>query len=552
MPRRFVDSLGRMFIRMRPAEQLAMAVAIVALALATTWLVHATGGVRFAYLHVMYLVVVLAALSFGAAGGIAAGLAGGLLLGPWMPQDTVTGEMQQTVNWIYRTIFFVLVGALTGAGAQLLRRHLRELEWLHEHHADTGLLNLTGLMRELARLMRSVVPGEKLVISVTQFNNFLEIQNTFGAAFGTRLLGLVVDRAQALLPEGSLIALVQPDRLATVVCGEDRARELKGRIDAAIRESYVVDGVPIHLEAAIGAAHYPTHADRPEDLVQKASIAMHWAASSRTAVAVYDESNDRTSRDNLILLGALPDAIGREVLRIWHQAKVELCSGRPHGTEALLRWAHPDRGLVPPGAFIPQLEETSLINPVTQWVIGAALRDAASWRVAGYPLRVAINLSVRNLGDRMLLDVLDRQTAANAIEPCDVELEITESAVMADPDNCIRLVAKLRERGYRVAIDDFGVGQSSLGYLQKLQVSVLKIDQAFVRTLADDFNNQKIVRSILHLADSLGLETVAEGVEDMRAADLLRGWGCTYAQGYGFHRPAPSAELMGWLGTAHA
>ena len=164
-------------------------------------------------------------------------------------------------------------------------------------------------------------------------------------------------------------------------------------------------------------------------------------------------------------------------------------------------------------------------------LIAEAFADAGGWRAAGYRLRVSVNLSVRNLRDHMLLDILEQNARRQELEAGDIELEITESAVMVDPDHCIRLISSLRDRGYGVSIDDFGVGHSSLAYLQKLRVSALKIDQEFIKTLATDPNNQKIVRAILHLASSLGLETVAEGVEDERAIALLREWGCNYAQG---------------------
>jgi EAL domain-containing protein (putative c-di-GMP-specific phosphodiesterase class I) len=274
---------------------------------------------------------------------------------------------------------------------------------------------------------------------------------------------------------------------------------------------------------------------------------MHWATASKSPISLYDGATDRTSRDNQLVLGRLPEAISRTEFHMWHQAKLALAKGEITGTEALLRWSHPERGIVPPGAFIPQLEETTLISPVTQWIIGAACADAAGWRARGHRLRVAINLSVRNLRDRLLLDVLEQSTRQNGLDPRDVELEITESAVMSDPESGIRLVAQLRERGYYVSIDDFGTGHSSLGYLQKLKVSGLKIDQSFVKTLVHDVHNQKIVQSLLHLARALELETVAEGVEDMAAAELLSKWGCDYAQGYAIHRPAPSDELVRWL-----
>jgi diguanylate cyclase (GGDEF)-like protein len=529
------------FVAMPPGAKTTLAAATTLLALATAWLVYATGGVQFAFLHLMYVPVVLGALAFGVRGGVLAGIAGGLLLGPLMPLNTSTGAMQQPLNWMYRLTSFALIGALVGAGAQLLRRQLRELEWLHEHHPDTGLLNLAGLIKELDGMMRNAADGRKLVVSLMQLDNFLEIQNTFGAAFGMRVLAQVVDREQRLVPPKSLLALVQPDRLVSVVPGEEAAQTMREHVE----ESYLVDGVPIHVAASIGVAHFPAHGETAEELLQKASIAMHWATSSKSAVSLYNTANDRTSRDNLVLLGGLSGAIERGELQVWHQAKIDLATGAVAGTEALLRWKHPQRGMVPPGSFIPQVEETTLINSVTQVMIAAAFADAGRWRAAGHRLRVSINLSVRNLRDHdMLLDVLEQNARRNELEPADIDLEITESAVMVDPDHCIRLIALLRERGYGVSIDDFGTGHSSLAYLQKLSVSALKIDQAFVKTLGSDPNNQKIVRAILHLAESLGLETIAEGVEDERAVALLREWGCDYGQGYGLHRPAPSQDLL--------
>jgi predicted signal transduction protein with EAL and GGDEF domain len=531
------------FARMSPLTAVATAAAVIALAVATAVLVYETGGVRFAYLHLMYVPIVLGAIAFGLPGGVAAGIGGGVLLGPWMPIDTSTGEMQEPLNWIYRLVFFALIGLLVGTWSALLRRHLRELEWLHEHHDDTGLLNLAGLMRRLDEITGAT--GDRtLSVSVTQLNGFLEIQNTFGAAFGTRVLGQVLARAQALVPPGSLIALIQPDRLATVVHGDTAAEVTRKRLESAVKQSYLVDGVPIHVEASIGVARFPAHGRTTAELLQKASIAMHWAVSSNSSISQYDAANDHTSRDNLLLLGELPGAIERGELRIWHQAKLALATGEIGGTEALLRWDHPERGTVSPGRFMPQTEETTLIDSVTRVAIAAALADAGAWRAAGHRLRVSVNLSVRNLGDRALLEVLERHTFHNGLEPSDIELEITESAVMADPDACIRLIGLLRDQGYGVAIDDFGVGQSSLAYLQKLRASALKIDQEFVKTLATDANNQKIVQAILHLAKALGLQTVAEGVEDVRTVELLTEWGCDYAQGYAVHRPSPANDVL--------
>jgi diguanylate cyclase (GGDEF)-like protein len=526
-----------------PRRKIATAAGLALAIGCTTWLVYATGGIRLSFAHLMYVPVVLGGIAFGVPGGVLTALLGGLALGPLMPLDTGTGELQDPLNWIYRIVFFAFIGVLVGAWAQIYRRHLREVEWLHEHDTETGLLNSAGLQRQLDPLLSRADPDQRFVVSICQLNNFLEIQNTFGSVFGRQVLAAVVDRARTVIPEHSLVALMQPDRLATVVADVEASELTRGRLESAIAESYIVDGVPIHVEASIGIAAFPEHGRTGEELLQKASIAMHWAGLKRATISVYDPSNDRTSRDNLTLLGAVPAAIRRGEFQVWHQAQLDLATGEIAGTEALLRWNHPTRGFVQPGSFIPQLEETMLINPVTHAVIDAAFGAAGAWRAAGYRLRVSVNLSVRNLLDRTLIEVLEQACRKHGLPPGDAELEITESAVMSDPEHCIRLIGKLRDRGYGVAIDDFGVGHSSLAYLQKLRVSTLKIDQEFVSTLATDHSNQKIVRSILHLAKSLGLQTVAEGVEDEQALDLLREWGCDQAQGYVIHRPAPAEEV---------
>lgn len=537
---------GAAFVGMSFRTKFVTAAAMALLIVGIAWLVYATGGVRFAYLHLMYVPVVVSGLAFGVQGGVLAGVAAGLLLGPYMPQNTELGLWQETYNWMLRLAFFTFIGALVGTWEQLLLRHLRQLEWLQVHHEDTGLLNQAGLIRSLDALMHAE-PDAKLAVSITQLDTFLEIQNTFGAGFGLQVLGQVVERAKELVPAGSLVALIQPDRLAIVVQGEAASQVTRERIEQAVKESYTVDGVPIHVEASVGIAYFPDHARTAEELLQKASIAMHWATSGKTGLCLYDSASDRTNRDNLILLGALPDAIARGELQVWHQAKLRLATDTIAGTEALVRWKHSQRGMVPPGLFIPQAEETLLINPLTQEVIAQAFAHAGSWRAAGHRLQVAVNLSVRNLRDHMLLDMIEQTARRHGLDAADIELEITESAVMADPAYCIRLIAMLRERGYGVAIDDFGVGHSSLSYLQKLRVSTLKIDQEFIKTLATDANNRKIVQTILQLAKSLDLRTVAEGVETQEALALLREWGCDYGQGYGIHRPAPSQDLLRFL-----
>jgi diguanylate cyclase len=525
-----------------------LSVGIVVLStLGFAWLVYAAGGVKYATLHAMYLPIIFSALVFGASGGIVAGLAAGLLAGPHMPIDTATGEAQQLGNWLLRTGFFCTFGGIIGFGAGTLRRQLKRLDWLNEHDALTGFLNPTGLLETLRQRVERDGDKSQILLIIVQIKNLLDIQHTLGVAFAEKLIKQICERCRSLVPEDVPIALIQRDRLAFVFGSASATRRQRSQIEAEVRAPYQIDEVPVHVDFVFGAAQYPEHARTVEDLLQKASIATHTAVTRKRPFHLYDSARDLTRRENLVLLGMIPGAIARNEFAVWHQAKLALASGEIASTEALLRWAHPGRGLIPPGSFIPQAEESALINNVTDWVVDAALADKAAWTARGHSMSVAINLSVRNLHRRTLLDTLQQAVARYGVDPRQVELEITESAVMDDLDYCTALISHLRDRGFRVSIDDFGTGHSSLAYLKNLPVSALKIDQAFVKRLAHDSNDQKIVRAILGLARSLDLESVAEGVEDGAALELLREWGCDYAQGFTVHRPQPYDQLLAWI-----
>ena len=530
----------------KATKALAIVIVLVAL-LGSAWLVHVTGGAQFATVHIMYFPTILAGLVFGAGGGIITGVVAGLLLGPYLLLDTASGEMQQLGNWLLRIVFFCMVGGVVGVGAGTLRRQLKKLDWLNEHDAGTGFLNNLGFARTQQQAIERDGAQAKLLLIVVQIKNLLDIQNTFGAPFSDKLLRHVCERGRELTPADVPIALIQRDRLALAFDNRTETRHLRSEIEARVRSPYQIDGVSVHVDFAFGAAEFPQHARTFEELFQKASIAAHTAVTRQLPFHTYDSAADSTSRENLELLGMIPAALANNEFAVWHQAKLALATGRISSTEALLRWVHPQRGFIPPGTFIPRAEESTLIDDITRWVVGAALADKAAWTARGHSLRVAINLSVRNLHQRSLLDTLHETATRHRIDPQEVELEITESAMMGDIEHCVTLIERLRDRGYRVSIDDFGTGHSSLAYLKKLPVNALKIDKAFIQGLAHDTNGQKIVRIILDLARSLHLETVAEGVEDEKTLALLREWGCDYAQGFAVHRPSPSDQLVAWI-----
>jgi EAL domain-containing protein (putative c-di-GMP-specific phosphodiesterase class I) len=274
---------------------------------------------------------------------------------------------------------------------------------------------------------------------------------------------------------------------------------------------------------------------------------MYLAKETHAGTAVYDEDQDSNDAARLALAGELRRAIEQEQLVLHFQPKAELESGCVVGVEALVRWIHPERGFIPPGDFISIAERSGLIKPLSRYVVAAALRQCGAWRKQGLDLHVAVNLTIPDLLDLELPDLIAGLLTENQVRPDQLELEITESTILADPFRVRQVLTRLNELGLRIAIDDFGTGYSSLAYLRRLPVQTIKIDRSFVMEMCENANDATIVRSTIELGRNLGLDVVAEGVETQETWDALRRHGCTLAQGYLISKPLPADELQALL-----
>ncbi|MBK5935562.1 bifunctional diguanylate cyclase/phosphodiesterase [Halorhodospira halophila] len=511
---------------------------IVALIAATTFLVWQTGGIRYAFSHIMYVPILLSAALFGPGGGVVAGLAGGVALGPGMPIDTATGETQAFHNWAYRAVFFLLVGGLVGMLGQAVARLLGE-------DPVSGAPSQQPLRQTLERTLQPPLPGQvprRFSVLVAIFDNHTELVNTFGPEVGARLIGGVVQRLQVSCQGDAEVYHLHGERFAVVVDGE-RLDELRARIRAHAMEPLIAGGVPLYVNLTFGRADYPEHGASAEELIQRATIAADLANQRGERERVYDAGSDQTSRENLVLLSGFRQAVSRGELCLYHQPKWHLEREEVVGTEALLRWQHPEHGLLTPVRFIPQLESSHLIHELTPWVVAAALRDVAEFRRDARAWHVALNLSARNLNDDGLIRVLERGLAETGTSPEQLEVEVTESAVLADPEQARRVLGRLRDWGVGVAIDDFGAGQTSLGYLRRLPATSLKIDRALIQQLGGASPDDRIVESVASLGHRLGMEVVAEGVEDRATLAMARGAGCDIVQGYGICPPQPMETI---------
>ncbi len=434
-----------------------------------------------------------------------------------------------------------------------LRANTAKLRHAATHDALTGLANRTQLHDDVRRATAQDGHCAPFVLMLLDLDGFKEVNDTLGHHIGDALLRGIGPRIAGTLSAGSSIARLGGDEFALLACNvadRDGARALGERLREALRQPYALEGMQLVVSASIGIALFPEHGSDSRELLRRADVAMY-AAKRGAGCVVYDVALDAHSPRRLALMSDLGQAVRGHGLTLHYQPKIALPGGEVTGVEALARWNHPELGIIPPDQFIPLLELSDLVHPFTRRVLELACAQAAVWVRAGHPLRVAVNLSARNLLDDTLPRFIASLLSQYALDPWVLELEITESALMADPDHATALLEEISRLGVGLAIDDYGTGYSSLVYLRRLPVDMLKLDRAFIGDLPRDAENQVIVRSTILMAHELGLRVLAEGVEDRATRALLTRLQCDEIQGYLIARPMPAEELTPWL-SQHA
>jgi diguanylate cyclase (GGDEF)-like protein/PAS domain S-box-containing protein len=422
----------------------------------------------------------------------------------------------------------------------------RQLDYQAHHDPLTGLPNR---LLFLERLRGLIADGEEEVaVLFIDLDDFKLVNDSLGHVAGDHLLRVVAERMRRVLRPDDVIARFGGDEFAVTipVGGERAARRVADRLAGALRAPVELEGRQRYVTASFGIRSARAATADPDVLLRDADAAMYRAKEQGKArTAVFDESMRERAVERLDLEGGLRHALEREELRVVYQPQVELATGRIVGVEALVRWQHPQRGLVGPHAFIPIAEQTGLIVELGEFVLREACRQAATWsRERGRDLGVCVNVSPRQLASDAFESVVEDALLRSGLTPELLCLEITESAVMADPDAATAVLARLKAVGVRLAIDDFGVGYSSLSQLKTLlPVDTIKIDKSFVDGVTTEGEDRAIVDAVLRLASGLGLAAIAEGVEDGAQVSALLELGCGYSQGYHFARPVPAADL---------
>jgi diguanylate cyclase (GGDEF)-like protein len=468
----------------------------------------------------------------------------------YLPYSTIAKHVQAQMRRTYwrlaagLTALYAVLAFIAWSTTRRLRRHATQHQYEALHDALTGLPNRTWF-RERAE--EAVERGQRGAIVLVDLDRFKDVNDTLGHHAGDELLRIVAQRLHGALRTDDTVARLGGDEFGLILPGipdAAHALELLTRVREELAAQIVLEEVPLSIEASFGIALYPAHGTTVELLLQHADAAMYQGKRGTSGVVVYESATVAQPTQSLIVQGELRRALEHDELVLHYQPKVDLASGRICGVEALVRWDHPQRGLLPPAEFLPAAEQSSLIDPFTAWVLRRALTDHATWTALGLPWPLAVNVSARNLEAPAFPESVAELLAELGVPANRLSVEITETALAADAVAAARAVAAMAGQGIAIAIDDFGKGYTSLSQLRTLPIAELKLHQSFVMDLAQDERDRAIVRSVIGLAAGLGCRVTAEGVETPETASWLAAAGCHRAQGFLFSKPLAYAELL--------
>jgi diguanylate cyclase (GGDEF)-like protein len=443
-------------------------------------------------------------------------------------------------------LLFMPLLAVYSAGRQTIRT--AKAEHQASHDSLTELPNRRWFREEVARAL-AAAGARRAAVLLVDLNRFKEVNDTLGHHHGDLVLRQVGPRIQAAFRQKDVVARLGGDEFAVFmpdVTEPGSAHAAVQRFQAALKTPIEADGISIELDASVGLAWYPDHGTDVDTLLQRADVAMYRAKDTQRSLVTYRAEDDYHSHARLALVTDLRRALSEDALLLHYQPQVDVRRDTPVGAEGLVRWNHPERGLLRPADFIEVAEHTGLIKDLTYNVIDLGLRDLRAWHDSGRELSLSLNISARCLLDRSFPEEVARLLASHRVGGSDLTLELTESSLMADPATAKATMEDLSELGVSLAIDDFGTGYSSLAYLTQLPVRELKVDKSFVLGMNTDRRNAVIVKSTIELARNLALRTVAEGIEDAETLQRLSDLGVELAQGYHLSRALPAADLTRW------
>ncbi len=541
----------------RPKGFRAFAVLLVLLLLMLliTFIISRSGSSVVFLPHLMYGPIIMAAVLFRTPGGIIAGFLAGLMLGPLMQSADMPAGIQDTLNWVMRMVFFMLMGGVGGFISRCFNDHLDSTQAKAFHDPLTGLLNIQALYRRLDELLNEedAEQEKEVTLAILTISNLKQIVASLGYRSYSAILRQIAERLsqEGELPVDSLFR-IQDNNFAVVAVDVNVDEFIKKcrMITKHLEDPFSFENIPIAVDMHLGISCSCNSGDSRDEMIQKAGIAVYNAEMNKTLYTQYSASDDSNSVERLALLGSLKNAIDTSQLTLFLQPKVSIADGYLVGVESLIRWQHPELGLLPPDMFIPEAENTWLIHPLSLFAVKEGLAQIKCMASGGYDMKLAINLTAHAIQDRILIARLIKSVREMGIDAALLEIEITERFLLREFDVAREILGALKKMGASIAIDDFGSGYSSVHYLQELPIDTVKIDQSLIVNITSSELSRSLVQHMIEFNRELGITTVAEGVETEEQFGLLGGMGCDVAQGYYIGKPLPCKEFRQWLGSS--
>lgn len=522
-------------------------IAVAAIAL----LVWHTGGIKYVYSHTMYIPIVLAGTLLGYRGGLLIALVGGLALGPWMPINTSTLEMQAPLNWIFRTCAFAAVGVLAGFASDTGRRYVEHLRVIARRDPISKLPNRKALLEQLAKYMRqeNYCTQRRTPFLVTcNIDNSMALRSAFGFEVIDDIIRTYADNLSRMERYPLQVYRTHATQLSILVedIGMSDIERLIQDCLATITETVRYGSLTIYVSRHISGVRLDASEQDPSETLKHAEIAIARANERLTDSFIYTPEVSENISKQLALMAEVSEAIERGELLMYYQPKVDLKNQQVIGAEALIRWHHPERGWIRPDEFIPDAEHSTLILRISEFVLREVVQQVQQWQQQGIIIPISINVTGHDLLQPGFSQTMFRLLEEFQVDGSAIELEITEGTLIQDIDEVVSELLRLTRAKITVSIDDFGTGYSSLQYLYRLPISLLKIDQVFVKHLPEDEGASHICSAAVALAQKMGIKALAEGVETQRNLDYLVELGCDYGQGYFFSKPLSADDFSAW------
>lgn len=510
-------------------------------------IVYYTGGTQQSYLHLVYIPILISAYFYKRWGGFIAGIVAGLLLGPYMPINTSKMVMQAHINWAFRMFFFILIGTLSGMLFKLIELQLNKINRIAYYNESIGVPNKANLKKILREKIEN---DEEFHLILFSIKNYSDIYKLVGSKYFSSFIKKLIQHMSEYKAINNPLFYINDSKYALYIEKQDKVNLINRlrKISKYLNTPVEFKEISIYTDIIMGVATYPGNGNNCDEIIEKAFLAIDKVKSEKMNFWIYESEEVDVDYNNIELLGDVDNSLKENNFELYYQPKINLKTNEVDAYEALIRWHHPVEGFISPGNFIPKVERSSLIEPLTNWVIEQSINDLKKYEeiAENKNLHVAINISARNFQDPNFIEGLFESLDKNKLAPSKFAIEITETDLMIEMDKNIHKLSQLREKGVKIYLDDFGKGYSSLKYLKQLPIDYIKIDKFFINDIENQSTNRNIVLTIIKLSHALNIEVVAEGVETKEQLDFLRKNNCDFAQGYYFTRPNKKEEILEW------